>query len=75
MQTNHLTGLTDAQVAQSREKNGANILTPPKKDSLFKKFLEKFGDPLIIILLVAGSQHLHWHFNFTGCIVDRYLML
>ena len=38
MQTNHLTGLTDAQVAQSREKNGANILTPPKKDSLFKKF-------------------------------------
>ena len=55
MQTNHLTGLTDAQVAQSREKNGANILTPPKKDSLFKKFLEKFGDPLIIILLVAGA--------------------
>lgn len=55
MQTNHLTGLTDAQVAQSREKNGANILTPPKKDSLFKKFLEKLGDPLIIILLVAGA--------------------
>ena len=55
MQTNHLTGLIDAQVAQSREKNGANILTPPKKDSLFKKFLEKFGDPLIIILLVAGA--------------------
>ncbi len=55
MQTNHLTGLTDAQVAQSRDKNGANILTPPKKDSLFKKFLEKFGDPLIIILLVAGA--------------------
>ena len=56
MQTNHLTGLTDAQVAQSREKNGANILTPPKKDSLFKKFLEKFGDPLIIILLVAAGM-------------------
>ena len=18
----------------------------------------------------AGSQHLHWHFNFTGCIVE-----
>ena len=20
----------------------------------------------------AGSQHLHWHFNFTGCIVEHY---
>ena len=21
----------------------------------------------------AGSQHLHWHFNFTGCIVETAL--
>jgi len=21
----------------------------------------------------AGSQHLHWHFNFTGCIVETVL--
>ena len=39
---------------ESRAKHGANILTPPAKDPLWKKFLEKFGDPLIIILLVAG---------------------
>ena len=47
-------GLTDSQVAESRRKNGVNILTPAKKESLFKRFLEKFSDPLIIILLIAG---------------------
>lgn len=49
------TGLTDAKVLESRQKYGANILTPPKKESLLKKFLEKFSDPLIIVLLVAGA--------------------
>ncbi|MDE5655893.1 MAG: calcium-translocating P-type ATPase, PMCA-type [Muribaculaceae bacterium] len=53
-QTKHYTGLTDAQVEDSRSRNGANILTPPRKKSLFSRFLEKFNDPLIIILLVAG---------------------
>ncbi len=54
-QKNHYTGLTDAQVSESRRKNGVNILTPPEKDSLWKRFLEKFGDPLIIILMIAGA--------------------
>ncbi|MBD5340293.1 MAG: calcium-translocating P-type ATPase, PMCA-type [Bacteroides sp.] len=54
-QNNHYTGLTDAEVLESRRKNGGNILTPPEKDSLFMRFLEKFGDPLIIILLIAGA--------------------
>ena len=49
------TGLTDAQVLESRKKHGANILTPPEKDPLWKQYLEKFEDPLIIILLVAGA--------------------
>lgn len=48
------TGLTDAEVLESRERNGANILTPPKQDPWWKEFLDKFTDPLIIILLVAG---------------------
>ncbi|MDE6316981.1 MAG: calcium-translocating P-type ATPase, PMCA-type [Muribaculaceae bacterium] len=52
--TAHLTGLTEAEVIKSREQYGANILTPAKKKSLFRCFLEKFRDPLIIILLVAG---------------------
>lgn len=55
MATNHhYTGLTDAQVHESRAKYGMNILTPPKKDPLWKQYLEKFGDPLIIILMIAG---------------------
>ncbi len=53
MEKNQLTGLTDAQVIESREKYGENILTPPKKQSLWSLFIEKFKDPLVIILLVA----------------------
>lgn len=53
-QTHHYTGLTDAQVLDSREKNGSNVLTPPKKDPLWKQYLAKYEDPLIIILLIAG---------------------
>ena len=48
------TGLTDAEVLESRKKNGVNVLTPPEKDPWWKEFLDKFSDPLIIILLVAG---------------------
>lgn len=48
------TGLTDAEVSKSREQHGVNLLTPKEKVSLWVKFLEKFKDPLIIILLVAG---------------------
>lgn len=54
-QKHHYTGLNDAQVLESRRKNGANVLTPPEKEPLWKQFLEKFGDPLIIILMIAGA--------------------
>ena len=54
-QGNHLLGLSDAQVLESRRKNGANVLTPPEKEPLWKQFLEKFDDPLIIILMIAGA--------------------
>ncbi len=54
-QKQHFTGLTDAQVAESRSKHGVNILTPPEKEPLWKRFLGKFSDPLIIILLIAGA--------------------
>lgn len=47
-------GLTATQVEESRRLHGENVLTPPEKESLWMKFLEKFGDPLIIILLIAG---------------------
>lgn len=50
----HYQGLTDTEVLESRKKDGVNILTPPEKESLWSKFMEKFEDPLIRILLVAG---------------------
>lgn len=54
-QTQHYTGLSAREVAESRAKHGSNVLTPPEKESLLMRFLEKFKDPLIIILLVAGA--------------------
>ena len=53
-QKKHYTGLTDAEVLESRKKYGVNILTPPEKEPLWKQFLGKFTDPLIIILMIAG---------------------
>lgn len=47
-------GLTETQVAESRRLHGVNILTPAAKESMWSKFLKKFKDPLIIILLIAG---------------------
>lgn len=53
-QKKHYIGLTDAEVLENRKKYGVNILTPPEKEPLWKQFLEKFTDPLIIILMIAG---------------------
>lgn len=47
-------GLTASEVEQSRAKYGENILTPPEREPLWLRLLEKFSDPLIVILLVAG---------------------
>jgi len=52
-QNHHFTGLTDAQVLESRRVHGENILTPPQKESLWSQLLEKFTDPIIVILLIA----------------------
>ena len=49
----HYTGLTGKQVLESREKHGANVLTPPKRDSLWQIFIGNFEDPVIRILMVA----------------------
>lgn len=46
-------GLTPEEVVTSRSVHGANRLTPPAKESLWKAFFEKFKDPLIIVLLVV----------------------
>lgn len=52
MKTNrHYQGLDDAQVSESRKRHGTNLLTPPKKISPWKLFIEKFEDPVIRMLL------------------------
>lgn len=47
------TGLTAEQVEESRNKHGSNSLTQIPAESLWKKILEGFKDPMIMILLVA----------------------
>lgn len=54
MDIKHWEGLSDSEVAESRAKHGANLLTPVARVSVWRKFLEKFQDPTIIILLVAA---------------------
>lgn len=46
-------GLNSKQVEESRKKYGENILTEIPPDPLWKKILEGFKDPMIMILLVA----------------------
>lgn len=48
-----LTGLTTKEAEESRQKYGANTLTQIPPDPLWKKILEGFKDPMIMILLVA----------------------
>ena len=48
-----LTGLTRQQVEESRKKHGSNTLTQIPPDPLWKKIIEGFKDPMIMILLVA----------------------
>lgn len=66
-QNKNYVGLSDEEVLQNREKHGANVLTPPQKDSKWKLFFEKLtgpfghlikgwndGDELIFILEIAA---------------------
>ena len=47
-------GLTTIEVEQSRLEHGENVLTPPKRQSMWALYLEKYQDPMIRILLVAA---------------------
>ena len=48
-----LQGLSKQAVEESRKKYGSNLLTQIPPDPLWKKILEGFKDPMIIILCVA----------------------
>ncbi len=51
-------GLNSEQVIASRAKYGENVLTPPKKTSIWKLYIDKYKDPIIEILLVAAAVSL-----------------
>ena len=54
----YINGLTNQEVLESRRVYGVNLLTPPKRPSMWKLYLEKFQDPVIQILLVAACLSL-----------------
>ena len=58
----HYSGLTDAQVKESREKFGSNLLTPPQKTPLSKNFK-------ILLSVFYSSQH-YYHYVFRSFITN-----
>ena len=64
-------GLSSQEAADSRRTHGDNVITPPKDDSAWKLFVEKFKDPIIRILLLAAVLSLaigSVHKDFTESI-------
>ena len=51
---NHIKGLSAVEVEASRREHGENVLTPPKRQSMWRLYLEKYQDPMVRILLVAA---------------------
>ncbi|MBR4391821.1 MAG: calcium-translocating P-type ATPase, PMCA-type [Bacteroidales bacterium] len=69
-------GLTSEQVEKSRLEHGNNLLTPPKKEPVWRLFLEKFKDPIIRILLITLilSVAVSIYQYFTGVADARILL-
>jgi Ca2+-transporting ATPase len=47
-------GLSAAEVLASRQQYGENVLTPPRRQSMWRLYMEKYQDPMVRILLVAA---------------------
>lgn len=56
--TESLCGLDNEGVEESRRQYGSNTLTPPKRESLWRQYIDKYKDPIIQILLVAAGVSL-----------------
>jgi Ca2+-transporting ATPase len=48
-----INGINEKQSQELRDKYGINELTPPKRDPIWRQYLENYDDPVIKILLVA----------------------
>ena len=56
-------GLREDQVQESRQKNGANIITRKRRKGFFRFFFSNFGDPMLRILLIALGIQVVFVFN------------
>ncbi len=61
-------GLTSAEAAASREKNGGNSISKGRRKSLLRLYFEGFSDPIIRILLgalavniIVSFGHIDWY--------------
>lgn len=54
MATDRSRGLNDDEIIVRRKQYGDNVLTPPKRVSLWKLYIDKYRDPIIEILIVAA---------------------
>lgn len=52
--TNAISGLTEEQAGKNQEVYGINILTRQKPESLFRRIRRAAGEPMIIMLILAG---------------------
>lgn len=53
--TAQLSGLTDAEVVESRLAHGANVLQAESKRNIFQKILHVLAEPMFLLLLGAAS--------------------
>ncbi len=62
----HFKGLSDKEVAESREKYGSNVIPDSEPTTFWAEFKETFGDPMIRILLaIAALMLAMWVFGYA----------
>ncbi|PPQ82387.1 hypothetical protein CVT25_008348 [Psilocybe cyanescens] len=70
----HSFGLTSDEAKERLKRDGPNILTPPKKKSAFRKFLERLFTMFNILLMIAGLlEYGLLGFGFHANIQNTYL--
>ncbi|KAF8188333.1 aminophospholipid-transporting P-type ATPase [Pholiota molesta] len=70
----HSHGLTSDEAKLRLQRDGANVLTPPKKKSALRKFLERLLTMFNILLICAGIlEYILLGINFHGNFQNTYL--
>lgn len=76
LKTSLSSGLSERQAACRLRENGPNELTPPKKESLLRRFLAQFCDFLVIVLLIAaGISFVTSYYQHNNDYIDSIIIL